>query len=206
MTVPTEEATAADGPAARHAQWIAEAEARKREMLAVRNWTPSRFHTARLDNFECRTPAHSTALKWAESFVQHATHRPDVGIMLALIGPTRAGKSHLLYAVAHALSAAGVRAYVRPWYRLADELRWGDGTNSGAWYRTQLWDAKVVLLDEVRRTSGTDLDSTELARYACHAWDDQRHVMLTTNVSPLSEILGEPAAARFTQVTLGGAR
>lgn len=125
--------------------------------------------------------------------------------MLALIGRQGTGKSHLLYAAAGALQAAmDRRPYVRPWYQLGDQLRWGAGTQEAHEVRQTLWDMPVVLLDEVRPTSGTNFDDTELAKFACHAYDNRVAVLLTTNWNPLEEVMGGPAASRFLEVVIDG--
>jgi chromosomal replication initiation ATPase DnaA len=102
--------------------------------------------------------------------------------------------------------------FVAPWYSLADTLRYGDviQTEAGSrersahQIRAELWSRKVVLLDEVRRTSGTEFDDSELAKFACHAYDNRIAVLITTNVSPLEQVMGPAAASRFAQVTVVG--
>jgi DNA replication protein DnaC len=169
---------------------------------------PRRFAKASFETYQAETPSEHTALravmKWVELVLA------GDGPMLALIGPQGTGKSHLLYAATWALYTAEWRVVSRPWYRLADELRYG-GTNpyNGVALepfevRTQLWDAPVLLLDEVRPTASTAFDDTELAKLACHLYDVMRPMLLTTNVSPLANVLGGPAASRFTQVELQG--
>lgn len=140
--------------------------------------------------------------------------------MLALVGKQGTGKSHLLYGAVRELYAgkpedpkevvvSGWRGpYVAPWYRLADQLRYGKGGNDtvkdAAGERQRLWDARVVMLDEVRPTSGTNFDDTELAKFACHAYDNRVAVLLTSNVNPLSQVMGDAAASRFTTVVIDG--
>ena len=133
--------------------------------------------------------------------------------MLGLIGKQGTGKSHLLYAAALELLAAkpadprevmlsGWRApFIGQWYRLADRLRYSDDSQG---IRERLWSSPVVLLDEVRPTSGTNFDDTELAKFACNAYDEMTPVLLTSNVSPLAEVMGDAAASRFTQVHIDG--
>lgn len=140
--------------------------------------------------------------------------------MLALIGKQGTGKSHLLYGAVRELELSRPEdekeviesgwkpPYVQPWYRLADQLRYGDGRGDSHQriqeVRNRLWAARIVLIDEVRPTSGTNFDDTELAKYACHAYDHEIPVMLTTNVNPLEAVMGDAAASRFRTVVIDG--
>lgn len=169
---------------------------------------PKRFWSVRLSTFERRTQSQGLA---ADAVEQWLERRAD-GPMLALVGETKTGKSHLLYSAAHVLySVPRTSIYTRPWYALVDQLRYGEvvQTEVGgrvkepAEVRADWWQAPVVLLDEVRPTSGTDFDALELAKFACHAYDQCRAVLITTN-TPLVELLGAPAARRFTQVVMVG--
>lgn len=130
--------------------------------------------------------------------------------MLALVGATGVGKSHLLYAAVHALYRRNVRVYVQPWYRLADALRYG-GTS--AWnghtleapaVRAEVMGERVICLDDVRPTSGTAFDDTELGKIVLDAWDRESAMLITTNCSPLTAVLSPPLASRFVQVTVTG--
>lgn len=175
---------------------------------------PARFAAASFDTYQAATQSQRTALAAVERWVQHAKNR--TGVMLALIGPTGVGKSHLLYAAANALLSGGYGTYARGWYRLADELRYGgespmalnrDGRPfplEASEVRGLLWKQKIVLLDEVRPTASTAFDDTELAKFACHAYDAKLSVLITTNVHPLSDVMGPPAASRFTQLVVDG--
>lgn len=165
---------------------------------------PARFWAATLAGYRQYSPSQAAAL----TAVQHWR---DNGGMLAMVGATGTGKSHLLYAVARELFEAHRGAFVRPWYGLVDQLRYGvpiqteagGRTREAAEVRIDWWDAPVVMLDEVRATSGTEFDAVELAKYSCHAYDQMRDVMITTN-TPLEELMGAPAASRYTQVVIDG--
>lgn len=173
-----------------------------------RSLVPDRFVDVTFQNFKPATPSQRAALgavrHWA---TETASGR---GAMLALIGPTGIGKSHLLYSAGNGLLERGVRLYARGWYRLADELRYGGGSPFSpgqleAWeVRSLLWRQRVILIDEVRPTASTAFDDTELAKFACHAYDQRLSVLITTNVHPLAEVMGAPAASRFTQVVVQG--
>ncbi len=167
-----------------------------------------RFQRATIAEFEPSTPSQHAARAAVQIWLERAL--AGQGGMLALIAPTGRGKSHLLYAAANALADQGRRFYARPWYRLADELRYG-GTHpitnrqiEAAEVRATLLSYPIVLLDEVRPTASTAFDDTELAKLACHAYDANLSVIITTNVSPLSDVMGPAAASRFTQLVLDG--
>lgn len=155
------------------------------------------------------SPSQKAALDATRHFCRlvHAGESP----MLALIGSTGTGKSHLLYSAAKALHMAGHRVFSRPWYLLADQLRWGGGwlfnpvaMLDAQQLRTVLMGEPLIMIDEVRPTAGTDFDDTELAKIACNAWDNGRAMLITTNITPLASVLGPAVASRFTQVTISG--
>lgn len=163
---------------------------------------PKRFKSVRFSTYHAETDTERMALKMASRWV--AAVLKGTGPMLALVGVQGTGKSHLLYSAAWALYEGGKPCRPLPWYRLADELRYGRGPEEAHEIRTALFAQSVLLLDEVRPTANTAFDDTELAKLACHAYDHEIPVMLTTNVSPLDAVLGPAAASRFTQLTLTG--
>lgn len=170
---------------------------------------PPRFESATFESYEPATRGQSAAMKAAQFWAARAAKGECS--MLALIGPQGTGKSHLLYAAANELLGDRHRCYARPWYRLADELRYGGEspfanakTLEAHEVRALLWRQKIVLLDEVRPTAATAFDDTELAKFACWAYDAKLAVFITSNVSPLADVMGPPAASRFTQVIVDG--
>lgn len=169
---------------------------------------PKRFAAVRFENYKPETDSEAHALRVVQRWTELAAKRE--GPMLALIGPQGTGKSHLLYAAAWALHAVHARSCCRSWYRLADELRYGGPAYYGTQHmeahehRTLLWRQPAILLDEVRPTANTAFDDTELAKLACHCYDQELPILLTTNVNPLADVLGPAAASRFTQVMLTG--
>lgn len=170
---------------------------------------PARFVGATFDNYQPQTDSQTAAVPAVRQWVDLAVR--GAGPMLALIGEQGAGKSHLLYAAANALLAGRHKFYSRPWYRLADELRYGGespfapGKSMDApEVRALLWKHRIVLLDEVRATASTAFDDTELAKFACHAYDAEIAVLVTTNVTPLAAVMGPPAASRFMQFVIDG--
>lgn len=170
----------------------------------------ARFAAVTLDSYQPVTRSQELALKATRFWVERAL--AGEGCMLALIGPQGTGKSHLLYAAGNALLDAGKSQgfYARPWYRLADELRYGGEhpvtkrEMDAPEVRRDLWTKKIVLLDEVRPTASTAFDDTELTKFACHAYDSRYPMLITSNVNPLADVMGGPAASRFTQVVIDG--
>lgn len=172
-------------------------------------YIPARFTDASFTTF-VPDPAHDSQ-RIALSAVKTLCRRIHAGEsgLLALIGTTGTGKSHLLYAAANALHQAGHYVHARPWYILADLLRYGGRDIGGqvleaSEMRDRLLEQPIIFLDEVRPTAGTAFDDTELAKLVCHAWDNKRSVLITTNVSPLTEVVGPAVASRFTQVVVTG--
>jgi hypothetical protein len=228
-TLPSDERAARVG-AMRQAMRDAEADpdrARAEMALMVREeptitvpqpFIPARFAHATLDDFSKTLSAHqhdeaATSQRVAYTAVLEWRKRAYRGepAMLALIGPTGIGKSHLLYAAVRSLVTANRRVYTQPWYNLADSIRYG---GRSAWDASRTLDAnemrsevkgeKIICLDDVRPTAGTAFDDTELGKIILDAWDRQAAMLITTNVSPLTDVLSPPLASRFTQVTMVG--
>lgn len=187
------------------------------------NGIPPRFDGASFDTFRPKSASQVAAVTAVQEWTEAAnTNR---GLMLALVGKQGTGKSHLLYSAFRTLRDPIDRMdpkeriqqrvkypLVAPWYSLADQLRYGRTAKTEAGYRemapneirSRLWEARIVLLDEVRPTAGTHFDDTELAKFACHAYDNRIAVLITTNWNPLSDVMGAAAASRFTQLVIDG--
>ena len=179
---------------------------------------PARFRAARLSQFrdslaEIADAAVRASQQVAFDAVTDWCKRVTGGepAMLALVGATGVGKSHLLYAATYALYRRNVRVYAQPWYRLADALRYGGrsawGTNKlleASEVRDEVMGERVICLDDVRPTSGTAFDDTELGKIILDAWDRESAMLITTNVSPLTQVLSPPLASRFVQVVMTG--
>lgn len=171
---------------------------------------PKRFTGKTLGSYRPKTDSQRVALRTVRRWVEAVAG--GEGPMLALIGPQGTGKSHLLYGAAAALAEARVATYCRPWYLLSDWLRYGQTVENERGsterepqeVRGRMLASAVVLIDEVRPTSGTEFDDTELAKFACHAYDDEVPVLVTTNTNPLAKIMGAPAASRFTSLVIEG--
>lgn len=170
---------------------------------------PSHFRSASFATFAADTEPLAKAKRATERWV--AAVLDGKSPMLALVGEVGTGKSHLLYAAANALIDRGHPLYAHPWYRMATALRYGAGkpfANAGRKdayeIREDWWGAKIVMLDEVRPTANTAFDDTELAMFACHAYDSDIPVLLTTNVYPLADVVGPAAASRFFSLVVTG--
>lgn len=180
---------------------------------------PPRFVDVSFDTYKTHTPSQGNAVK----AVMHWIANLQRGAMLALVGKQGTGKTHLFYSALKVIDSqidaldardrVGIaKPFVAPWYALADELRYGktEITEGGSRFtepheiRAKLWERRIVMIDEVRKTSGTEFDDTELARFACHAYDNRIAVLITTNVQPLADVLGDAAASRFNQIVIDG--
>lgn len=170
---------------------------------------PERYRASAFSTFRAVTDAQKAAKQAVRQWAVDA--KDGKGPMLAIVGEQGCGKSHLLYAALRSLITVNVPVYARPWYTLADEMRYGGRSPFAPTLaleayevRAMLWQQRIVLLDEVRATASTDFDNTELAKFACRAYDALVAVLLTTNVNPLSNAMGKPAESRFTQVVIEG--
>lgn len=172
---------------------------------------PRRFRDATLDSYRPKNKSQADALAAVQDWVHEALL--GNGPMLALVGSQGTGKSHLLYATARGYARIVKRLReeqgeqarqlprIEPWYRLADQLRYSDNRDS---VRNAIYSSSVVMIDEVRPTASTAFDDTELAKLACHAYDQQLAVLITTNVNPLEKVMGPAAADRFSVAVVTG--
>lgn len=174
---------------------------------------PRRFVGVTLDSFRADYSGYefeqqlSAARSVTEAWVKLA--QAGKPACVALVGSQGNGKSTLLWGAVDSLSKAGVRCYARSWYRLADELRYGGPTpwmakaNKEPYeLRQLLQDAPAVAIDEACATAGTQFDESELGKIVKNAWDNRQALIITTNVVPLANLMGDAAADRFTIVQL----
>ena len=175
---------------------------------------PRKFRKKRLHDYEARNSSQAQAVGAVAEWVKRTLAGEPM--MMALVGETGTGKSHLLYGAAWALHEAnGPVPFCVRWYDFGKELREGRGpvnewnrpATPPSAVRAEWWGADVCLIDEARETSEFTVDATALAAYAFHAYNEEIPVLLTTNIGTLAEVLGGPAADRFEQVILiGGGR
>lgn len=185
-------------------EWLAAQRAEGAREAMFRR-VPKRFHASRFDTYVPKNESQVAALEATQQWVRDVL-RGDYA-MLALLGDTGTGKSHLLWSAAWALyEATGKLPYTIRWATtFADELRWGRSHNQpGAEVRRDWYAQPYSLIDEMRPTSGTDNDASELARYAMHCYEEMIPCLGTTNMGDLSLIMGIPAADRFSIVYVRG--
>lgn len=188
-----------------------------------RPYVPAKHRAATFETFDPTIAGteHLRDLAAAKRAVERWTKAAIDGrpAMLAIVGSTGNGKSHLAYAAARALEAARVEQWCYPWYKLADALRYGgylpwsvqamaergplNMTRLEGWQlRERMQRSRIVIVDEVTGTAGTDFDGQELKKLACHAYDEGTALLITSNVYPLAEIMGPAAADRFAVVQI----
>lgn len=161
---------------------------------------PERYRDARWSTWEPKCDAIETARQAVELWVQAVAEGKHV--MVALIGPKGTSKSHLLACAAHQLyEEHGIRAGFFEWFVVADQLR---DIETAAKVRERLREARPLILDECRPTSNTDFDAIELAKITMYAYSHLQSVLLATNWASLEELMGEPAADRYTIVPVIG--
>lgn len=174
---------------------------------------PERFEHVRFEDTELRTDVDGfdAALEAVHEWIRRVVEG-DPG-RLALIGPKGVSKSHLAYCAAWELyEEHGIHVPCYPWYDMVDWLRSGryDETPTGirevppALIRHRWHETKVCIVDEARPTSGTDFDAMELTKFSLNRYDRKRGVLLTCNWSSLGALIGEPAADRYTCITMVG--
>lgn len=163
---------------------------------------PRRFDAVTLAGFQPTHAKQKRALAVVHRWVEKAVAKD--GEILCLVGPAGCGKSHLLYGAARELAGKGLDVECRSWYTLADELRYGDGRLEAHQVRRRVFGECALMLDEVRPTASTDFDDTELTKIVCHAWDNKRPLLLTTNIWPLNALVGPQVISRVTSVIVEG--
>ena len=161
---------------------------------------PERYRDARWSTWEPKCDAIETARKAVELWVRTVAEGKHV--MLALVGPKGTGKSHMLACAAHQLyEEHRIRAGFFEWFLVADQLR---DIDTAAKVRERLREARPLILDECRPTSNTDFDAIELAKITMYAYSHMQSVLIATNWASLEELMGEPAADRYTIVPVIG--
>ena len=173
-------------------------------------YIPPRHREDTFDTFRPVTQSQRDALEASRAWVD-ATIDGD-GAALALVGGVGCGKSHLLYAAVRAVNEAGIHAAAYGWAELADVLRAAKFNNDVEEYteakakRDRLYSAKAFGIDEIRPTSGSDFDGTELAQIMTRAYRNRQGVFVTSNYADdkLAAIVGLAAESRLTQLLVEG--
>jgi chromosomal replication initiation ATPase DnaA len=172
---------------------------------------PRRFAMATVHDYQPRTPSQKLAKQAVVAWIKAAAEQK--GVMLALVGPTGTGKSHLLYAAAKAVyELTGKRVVAGSWMSwFSDAIRYGGAHPIFQQQAVEGWEvrhvltrAPTLLIDEIDQSAATEFDHTEIKKLAGVFYDDERPLFLTTNVSPLDVLVGPAVASRFEILTLDG--
>lgn len=172
-------------------------------------YIPPRHQGDTLENFRPLTPEQETALRATRDWVESV--KAGRGGALALIGSVGSGKSHLLYAAIRAVNLAGIHAAASGWYELADLFRRAkfghpEDLTEARLEKGRYLAARALGIDEIRPTSGTEYDTTELSQLMTRAYRQCQGVIITSNFADekLAGIIGLAAASRLTQVVVTG--
>lgn len=171
-------------------------------------YIPPRHERDTFEGFRPQNASQRVALSAAQRWVDAAA--AERGPTLALVGGVGTGKSHLLYAAVRELNLRGVHCGAWGWYEIAAALREAkvarDGYAGAVVQRDRLHAARAVAIDEIRPTSGTEFDSTELSQLMTRAYRQMQAVIVTSNYADakLAAILGRAATSRLTQVQVTG--
>lgn len=172
-------------------------------------YVPPRHWHDTLDSFRPVTESQRNALEatrvWVESI------KAGDGGALALLGEVGSGKSHLMYAAVRELNEAGIHAAAGGWYDLADLFRQAkfghdEDVTEARLRKARYLNSAALAIDEIRPTSGTDYDTTELSQLMTRAYRERQGVIVTSNYADekLSRIVGLAASSRLTQVVIKG--
>lgn len=171
-------------------------------------YIPKRHRGDTFATFRVLHPSQKDALEATRAWVESV--KAGEGGALALTGGVGTGKSHLLYAAIRELNESGIHAAAGGWYDLADIWRqakaWDDEANEARVRKARILGASAIGIDEIRPTSGTDYDTTELAGMMTRAYRECQGIMVTSNYADekLSRIVGLAASSRLTEITVVG--
>lgn len=172
-------------------------------------YVPPRHVNDTFETYKAQTNSQRNALQAAREWVE-SVKRGDGGA-LALIGGVGTGKSHLLYAAVRAVNEAGIHCAAAGWYDLADLFRLAkfghdEDVTEARIKKSRILGAAALAIDEIRPTSGTEYDTTELSQLMTRAYREKQGVFVTSNYADekLSKIVGMAATSRLTQITVVG--
>lgn len=177
--------------------------------IRVSWYVPRRHANDTFDSFRPQTASQQAALEASRDWVESV--KRDEGGALALIGGVGTGKSHLLYAAVRAVNEAGIHCAAAGWYDLADLFRQAkfghdEDVTDARVKKGRFLGASAVCIDEIRPTSGTEYDTTELSQLMTRAYREKQGVFVTSNYADekLAKIVGLAASSRLTQITVVG--
>lgn len=172
-------------------------------------YIPARHQHDTLDNFRPVTQSQRDALQATRDWVESV--KQGQGGALALVGSVGTGKSHLLYAAAREVNEAGIHAAAAGWWDLADlfkraKFAGSEDYDGAVAQRNRFIGAKAICIDEIRPTSGTEYDVTELSQLMTRAYREMQGVLVTSNAADekLARIIGMAATSRLTQLVIEG--
>lgn len=172
-------------------------------------YIPPRHTEDTLENFRVHSPSQKAALEATRAWIESV--KEGRGGALALIGGVGTGKSHLLYAAIRELNLAGIHAAAGGWYDMADLFRQAkfghdEDVTEARIKKARILGSSALGIDEIRPTSGTEYDTTELAGLMTRAYREVQGVIVTSNHADekLSQIIGLAASSRLTQVKVVG--
>lgn len=172
-------------------------------------YIPPRHREDTLENFRPITPSQKAALDATRAWIESV--KAGRGGALALIGSVGSGKSHLLFAAIREVNLAGIHGAANGWYELADLFRRSkfghpEDLTEARLEKDRYLAARALGIDEIRPTSGTEYDTTELSQLMTRAYRQCQGVIITSNFADekLEGIIGLAAASRLTQVVITG--
>lgn len=168
-------------------------------------YIPPRHRNDTLKNFRPIDQSQYHALDAVREWVRLV--RAGEAESLALVGPRGCGKSHLLYAAIRSLNLAEIHAAAFGWQDLADirrDAKAGDEEARRQWSRFRA--AGAFGIDEIRPTSGSEFDTTELSHLMVRAYRECQGVIVTSNAAGegLEDIVGIAASSRLTEIVVVG--
>ena len=117
----------------------------------------------------------------------------------------------MLYAAVRAVNEAGITCAAAGWYDLADVFRQAkfghdEDVTEARVKKSRILGSSALGIDEIRPTSGTEYDTTELSQLMTRAYREKQGVFVTSNYADekLAGIVGLAATSRLTQVTVVG--
>lgn len=175
-----------------------------REWLGIVG-VPPLLQSARLRDFDTRTPNRALASKAATEFLERTLGRPDRPLALQLHGRTGSGKSHLAAAVTAALHRRRRVAFVYV-PALIDRIRAVIDHRPGAQFALERTaTAPVLVLDDLGAERPTDFVREKLEAIIHERVYRMQPFVVTSNLDPseLGNRIGEEATRRLGDASEG---